>query len=165
MIWGYCESFAFICSVNEVPNGRMTPRGVRGNKPIFADSDPREEKKELDGLKPRTEARMEHTEDHWDHHNPWQVVASKALEKDIRHTKNTYIVYIHIGVQMKFSGTSNSLRENMVMFWYVMYCYVVLLAKTLNLWFDTCLNKLFGNQSWYEISGWSQESRRLMCLG
>ena len=87
------------------------------------DSDPREEKKELDGLKPRTEARMDKfisCQDHLHHLNPWQVVASKALEKDIRHTKNTYIVYIHIGVQMKFSGRSNSLRENMVLFWYVM---------------------------------------------
>ena len=106
MIWGYCGSFAFICSLNELPNSRMTPRGVRGSKPIFADRDPREEKKELDGLKPRTEARMDEfisCQDHWDPHNPWQVVASKALEKDIRHTKNTYSVYIHIGVQMKFS--------------------------------------------------------------
>lgn len=79
----------------------MTPRGVRGSQ-RFADRDPREEKKELDGLKPRTEARMDKfisCQDHLHHHNPWQVVASKALEKDIRHTKNTYIdsiLYIFI---------------------------------------------------------------------
>eukprot|EP00434_Breviolum_minutum_P003224 symbB.v1.2.002838.t1/scaffold144.1/size299099/16 len=47
----------------------------------------REEKKELDGLKPRTEVRMDKfisCQDHCDHHNPWQVVASKALEKESR---------------------------------------------------------------------------------
>ena len=108
MIWGYCGSFTFISSLKELPMSRMTPRGVRGSKPIFVDSDPREEKKELDGLKPRTEARMDKfisCQDHWDHDNPWQVVASKALEKDIRHTKNTYIciAYIHIGVQCRWN--------------------------------------------------------------
>ena len=90
----------------------MPPR--RGIKPTFADRDPREEKKELDGLKPRTEARMENAEiietikcqNHL-HQQSWQVVASKALEKDIRHIRKE----MFICMQMKCSRRSNSLGK------------------------------------------------------
>ena len=172
MFWGYCGSFAFICSLNELPNSRMTPRGVRGSTHLSLWT-------AIRGKRRRNWMAWNHVRRHgwinlfhakitWDHLNPWQVVASKALEKDIRHPKNTYSVYIHIGVQMKCSGRSNSPRKkhgnDLII---IMICYVVMLAKNMDfmIWQLFEYSKLFRNQSWYEISGWSQESRRLMCLG